>query len=154
MADMTPIQRGFTKQAQLHGLTLSQANQLFKQANGLGQIGQGLQQMGQKGMDMFRDFRSQNPAAVDAGVGGLIGAGAGALIGGKGNRGVGAMTGGALGAGVGGLGMHPEVVQQFQQQIDGRTPEERQARDFQSFLHRLSPPQQQQGQPGFSGPSQ
>jgi len=141
MSDIQPIQRGFTKQAQLYGLSVAQANQLFKQAMptsvseqpGFGAppqesiaslLGQGVQQVGswldnkaEKGADMFKDFRAQNPAAMDAGIGGLIGGSAGSIMAGPQNRGKGALMGAAAGAGLGGLGMHPGALQQLQQQL-------------------------------------
>lgn len=101
------IYQGFLKRAGQAGVNNHLATELFKQAN-----------FGAQAMDMFKNFRAQNPALVDAGIGAAAGAGIGSLTAGPENRGKGALIGAGLGAGIGGPGMHPELLQQLKQQFN------------------------------------
>ena len=85
------FERGFVKAAISSGVNPIKAVQLLKQAFDVNSLLQ---------------MAKNNPTATGAIGGGLIGAGGGALMGGKKNRMGGALAGGLLGAGMGGLGGH------------------------------------------------
>ena len=92
---------GFTKRAQAFGVSLVQAEQLFKKANE-GIMG-ALRDLGGKATD----FYNNNREAVNTAGAGLVGAGVGAGLGGLAGGGKGALAGalggGAIGAGAGHL---------------------------------------------------
>jgi len=97
-------ERGFFKAALAHGFSALEAATLTKQANA------------------FTDFITAHPGYAGAAIGGLGGAGLGALAGGEKHRGTGALTGALAGAGLGGLAGNSDYIQELIKQFSKKAP--------------------------------
>lgn len=123
--EISHVKNGFVKRASQFGLSALEATVLFKEAEGFGGdmmkhlqgAGDWMQEKGQQGMDQFQNFKTEHPEAYRNSLGGLAGAGVGALGGAAVGGGKGALAGAAGGAalGAGGTSLYnnPEILKQL-----------------------------------------